>query len=110
MQIAESSHHLPARDSWPLQNLLFQFVPNLSHLFRIELLHSTNAIISLPMLSKETLSRRGNKIPTPPFSRGLSPVETHLGDSCNLRRRMERVDRFSRVKIEPIALRESLVI
>src|SRR6266566_4220702 len=87
MQIAEASHHLPARDSWPLQNLLLQFGPNLSHLLCIEVLHSTNAIISLPMLSKETLSRRGNKIPTPPFSRGLLPVETVPGETPETGRR-----------------------
>src|SRR5438445_13568897 len=38
------------------------------------------------------------KIPIPLFSVGLSPVETDPGDSCNLRRRMERSTVFPELK------------
>jgi len=38
-------------------------------------------------------------MPTPLFLRGLSPVETDLGDSCNPQRRMERSTVFQEWKL-----------
>jgi|SRR5437667_8766684 len=58
----------------------------------------------------KVLSRREKKIPTPLFSRGLSPAEAQTGVSSDLRAWNRLVDCFSRVEIEPMALRENLVI
>ena len=46
VEVAEASHHLPARDPWPLQNLSVQFFPGLPHLFSVEIHHCSDPVYS----------------------------------------------------------------